>query len=447
MRFLSLFSGIEAASVAWLPLGWECVAVAEIEKFPSAVLAHHYPEVPNLGDITGITKGQIEALGQIDLVVGGFPCQDLSIAGKRKGLRDEDGNYTRSGLFFDAMRIVRWANPRYLLLENVPGIYSSNRGRDFASVVGEVLGVEFAVPTDGWRNTGVAASDRGLFEWATLDAQWFGVPQRRRRMFALADFGDWRSRPPVLFELHSLSGNPAPSREKGENVAPTLDARAGRSGETSFATSGGLQAVPSVAKTVPCLDASFGRLQGCSGQDANHGHGHLIVFHGSQDPDISHDVTHPLGRNQGQEVCIAFAQNQRDEVRMMHVAGALAAEPGMKQQTYVATPINTQMATRGPETSNTSREGIGIGEPGDPSFTLQAAHSHAIQTGMQVRRLTPRECERLQGFPDYYTLIDVRGKPAADGPRYKALGNSMAVPVMAWIGMRIQMVEEIRRVA
>ena len=132
MRYLSLFSGIEAASQAFIPLGWECVGVAEIEPFPCKVLAHHYPDVPNLGSVTEITKEQIESLGHIDLVVGGFPCQDLSIAGKRKGLQNEDGSATRSGLFFTAMRIIEWAKPRWVVVENVPGLYSSQKGRDFA---------------------------------------------------------------------------------------------------------------------------------------------------------------------------------------------------------------------------------------------------------------------------------------------------------------------------
>lgn len=230
MRFLSLFSGIEAASMAWLPLGWECVGVAEIEPFPCKVLAHHYPDVPNLGDITKITKEQIESLGHIDLVVGGFPCQDLSIAGKRKGFTNDDGSTTRSGLFYTALQIARWTNARWLLLENVPGIYSSNNGRDFASMAGEILNTEFAVPTNGWQNSGVAVSETGLLEWRTLDAQYFGVPQRRRRMFALADFGNWSSREPVLFERHSLQGHSAPSREKGKEVteiAGTLTSNGG----------------------------------------------------------------------------------------------------------------------------------------------------------------------------------------------------------------------------
>lgn len=429
MRFISLFSGIEAASCAWLPLGWECVAVAEIEPFPCKVLAHHYPEVPNLGDITKITEAQIKALGHIDLVVGGFPCQDLSVAGKRKGLKNEDGSSTRSGLFYDAMRIVRWAGVRYCLLENVPGIYSSNRGRDFAAVVGEILGVQFGVPANGWENTGVAASDRGLLEWATLDAQWFGVAQRRRRMFALADFGDWRSRGPVLFESHSLSGNPAPRRESTEVVTPTIRAGASNSGAGHGARSGDSKdelIVPvfsSTGEIAHCLNAGgMGRQdyetetmvthtlrgEGFDASEDGTGRGTPPVpvsvalrgREGGATAELGDECAWTLRASSGGGdkphvlAPVAFAQNQRDEVRTMDVAGALAAEPGSKQQTY-------------------------------------------LHTGMAVRRLVPEECEKLQGFLPGYTDIRPKGKATPDGPRYKALGNSMCVNVMLWIGQRI----------
>ena len=153
MRFLSLFSGIEAASVAWEPLGWECVAVAEIEPFPCAVLAARYPRIPNLGDVTKIKEKQIAALGRVDVVVGGFPCQDVSIAGKRRGFKHADGSSTRSGLFWDAMRLVHWAalhcDCRWVVLENVPGLFNSHAGRDFAGVVGALAGTRFSPPRDG----------------------------------------------------------------------------------------------------------------------------------------------------------------------------------------------------------------------------------------------------------------------------------------------------------
>ena len=264
MRFLSLFSGIEAASVAWTPLGWEPAAFSEIEPFPCSVLRHHYPHVPNLGDLTRITRQQVEALGRIDLVCGGFPCQDLSVAGKRKGLMNADGSATRSGLFFDAMRIAEWARARWTVLENVPGLFSSNDGRDFAAVVGEMAGCEFDVPPNGWENAGVAVGPRGLVEWTTLDAQYVrveshprAVPQRRRRVFIVRDSGSWANRPPLFLERASLCGHPAPRREAGQ-AAPTIPSRSTAGGGlgTDFDCDGG------VVQVCPTLRAGGNRTGG-----------------------------------------------------------------------------------------------------------------------------------------------------------------------------------------
>lgn len=225
MKYLSLFSGIEAATVAWEQLGWEPVALAEFEDFPKAVLAYHYPNVPDLGDVTKITKEQIIALGHIDIVVGGSPCQDLSIAGKRAGLKNEDGSTTRSGLFDEQMRIFEIAKEfcgaRYLLWENVPGAFSSNKGLDFAYVLGSMVGGSIPVPADRWKNSGVAVSGDGrrIVEWRVLDAQYFGVPQRRRRIFALLDTGAWWSRQPILFEQEGVCGDTPQGRGKREGIA------------------------------------------------------------------------------------------------------------------------------------------------------------------------------------------------------------------------------------
>jgi site-specific DNA-cytosine methylase len=235
VRFLSLFSGIEAASHSWGPLGWRAVGFSEIDAFPCALLAHHYPDVPNLGDVSRITREQVEALGAIDLVCGGFPCQDLSVAGKRAGLKDADGNATRSGLFFDAMRVVGWARARWLVVENVPGMLSSHRGRDFAAVVGAMAGCEFDLPADGWGNAGAAVGPLGLVEWRTLDAQFFGLAQRRKRVFLVRDSGDWASRPPVLLEPEGLRGDSAPSRGAGARVAASLTRGAESSGRGGYA--------------------------------------------------------------------------------------------------------------------------------------------------------------------------------------------------------------------
>lgn len=538
MRYLSLFSGIEACSVAWAPLGWECAAVAEIEPWPSRALAHHYPDVPNLGDVTKVTEEQIAALGRVDVVVFGSPCQDLSVAGKRKGL---DG--ARSGLFFTAMQIVGWARQwcdcRFALWENVPGAFSSNKGRDFAAVVDAMAGLEgTGVPPKGWGTEGCALGTEAMVEWSTLDAQWFGVAQRRRRVFAIADFGDWRNRPPILLEPESLRGDTAPRRETGEDVtgtlasrtrgggfpgsdeacsgyvqpvAPTLDQRAGRSGANSFATSGGL--IP-VGLQRPVLTSSTGEVSHC----LNAGGMGRIDYEtetmiactyavrtaqtGANGIGVAREVSHTLDLASGQAVCvipfdttqitsaanysnpkvgdpchplaagahpptIAFNSNaQQDEMKFdEHVSAPLTCSQysavAIGCDTYngsltgdVAATLGTQSGdglSSGPSVlqpgavavSLRGREGGGTAELGGPIQNCLRASGGGgdkphVLTGMRVRRLLPTECEALQGFPRGYTAVpDARGKPSADGPRYKALGNSMAVPVMRWIGQQI----------
>ena len=407
MRYLSLFSGIEAATVAWQPLGWDCVAVAEIETFPGKVLAHHYPNVPNLGDITKITQQQIEALGNIDLVVGGFPCQDLSIAGLRKGLKNDDGSATRSGLFYTALQIAKWSGARWLLLENVPGIYSSNNGHDFAAMVGTILNTEFTLPKNGWQNSGIACSETGLLEWRTLDAQYFGVPQRRRRMFALADFGNWQSRPPILFEQHSLQGHPAPSREKRQEiteVAGTLAANGGglnrpegNANELDFCIVTG---TCSGKETFGTLMANCGAKQWLGNQEALSGDYHVFALAGNT-----------IGRQ---------------------------PENGGNGTGYDASGVSYTLTK-----TDVHAVAFGVGEKPDLAHCLRSGASKAdkhesttyIEVNLKVRRLTPIECARLQGFDDNY-LSQVNG--ASDSAMYKALGNSMAVPCMAWIGKRIE---------
>lgn len=218
MRYLSLFSGIESCTVAWQPLGFTCIGFSEIDPFCCELLSYHYPDTPNLGDISGITETMIKALGVIDVIVFGSPCQDLSMAGKRQGLKGE-----RSGLFNQAMQIIRWARKhnqlRFALWENVPGAFSSNEGQDFAAVVGQMAGLSKLEPPKGkFKNTGFALGEH-LIEWRVLDAQYFGVPQRRKRVFALADFGNWQDRPPILLECQGVFGNI--DQSKSQKQTPT----------------------------------------------------------------------------------------------------------------------------------------------------------------------------------------------------------------------------------
>jgi DNA (cytosine-5)-methyltransferase 1 len=245
MKYLSLCSGIEAATVAWHPLGWEAVAYSEIERFPSEVLAHHYPSTPNLGDMTKFKEWNLES--NVDLLVGGTPCQSFSVAGLRKGLDDPRGN-----LMLTYLAIAKQYRPNWLVWENVPGVLSSNGGRDFGSFLG-----------------GLAECGYG-FAYRVLDAQYFGVAQRRRRVFVVGYLGDWRAAAAVLFERHSLSGHPAPSREKREGVAGTIKASVG---------TGGVDVEhPMVVwppEVAPTIDAHFGNKQGLENQHINGGGGCL----------------------------------------------------------------------------------------------------------------------------------------------------------------------------
>ncbi|KRG39128.1 hypothetical protein ARC78_15025 [Stenotrophomonas pictorum JCM 9942] len=397
IRYLSLFSGMEAAHLAWALLGWECVGVAEIDPAPCALLAHRLPHVPNLGSVTEITDEQIAALGHIDVVIGGSPCQDLSVAGNRAGLAG-----ARSGLFHEQLRIFNAARTfcgaRWLVWENVPGAFSSNRGRDFAVVAGALAGCELDVPRDGWGNEGVALGPNGLVEWSVLDAQWFGVAQRRRRVFAVLDTGDWAGRPPVLLEPDSLRGDSAPRRETGEGVAGTLTRSAGERGA----------------------------------EDGERGQ--LI-------PEIARCVTTGEAKRQDWETCTIIPA----VAHTLRADGFDASEDGTGRGTPLV-PVAFDCKASG-------RAGFGVGEIASTMRSMGHADSHqnggshlAVQQGMQVRRLTPRECERLQGAPDDWTLVpNAKGKPMADGPRYKMLGNSFAVPVITWIGERIQMAHTYRQ--
>ncbi|ARV23366.1 DNA cytosine methyltransferase [Xanthomonas citri pv. glycines] len=405
MNYLSLFSGMEAAHLAWSPLGWRCKGVAEIDPAACALLRHRLPHVPNLGSVTDITDEQIRALGPLDVVIGGSPCQDLSVAGKRAGLGG-----ARSGLFHHQLRIFNavrhLCGARWLVWENVPGAFSSNKGRDFAVVVGALAGSELTVPADGWSNEGVALGDNGLVEWSVLDAQWFGVAQRRRRVFAVLDTGDWAGRPPVLLERDSLRGDSAPSREARQSVAGSLTASAGRRGGVN--------------------DPERGQ---------------LIAFGGN-------NTSGPIDVGTCLNACASASGRldfESETFLVQEVAHTLRAEgfDASEDGTGRGTPL-IPVTAFGCKDSDPARS-----VSDDVAPTLRAmghANSHAnaggqvaVAQGPAVRRLTPRECERLQGAEDDWTLVpNAAGKPMADGPRYKMLGNSFAVPVIRWIGDSIQ---------
>jgi DNA (cytosine-5)-methyltransferase 1 len=561
MRYGSVCSGIEAASVAWHPLGWEAAWLAEIEPFPSAVLGHHYPSVPNYGDMTAladrVSKLEIEAP---DVLVGGTPCQAFSVAGLRQSLDDDRGQLTIKFLeladAIDNVRRTRGEPECIIVWENVPGVLSTKDnalGCFLAGLAGES---ESLLPAGGkWSNAGCVFGPTRTVAWRVLDAQYFGVAQRRRRVFVIASAREDFNPAAVLFEFDGLRRDIAPSRAQRKDIA----------GGVAIGPSGGC-----LTDLSPTLDSR-----------AKDG-----------------PVRNQLAGAVLQSSAVCFQQNTRDEVRLIggegNLAGALAASAGMKQTNYIAQPIpiNSMNAFRSPDADKST--GCGIGEEGEAMFTITKANHHAVAAqgitlhgtdgtqsvasftelssslraripsgvknstttavlqsigftrcdyggdavidgtptmrcgsnysahlaaavmqsiafepgflkregthfyhehtgvirsdpgdnamavacvdvagtmkackdsggwsnsadhaaagymqpvGMQVRRLTPTECERLQGFPDGYTQVPHRGKPAADGPRYKSLGNSMAVPVMAWIGKRIDQETKLREKA
>jgi len=665
LRYLSVCSGIEAATVAWHPLGWQPVAFSEIEPFPSAVLAHHYPNVPNLGDMTRFEEWPAELLADADILVGGSPCQAFSVAGKRESLADARGNltlvYTKLLEAIDEQRSRAGRPPAICIWENVPGVLSTKDnafGCFLAGLVGEEVPLQ--APRGKWKDAGVVVGPQRLAAWRILDAQFFGVAQRRRRVFlvsvSLRHPRAWACAAALLPLTESVRRDSPPSRQarqgaaasvaqcfagsRQSDVAATLEttahdysradgfnmvAHALRAEGFDASEDGTGRGTPLVPVAFSAkdhgADAAFDLSPTLRAMPHNESHANgggqmavaqPVAFHNRQDPDVSGDITHPLGaKDNGMAVAqpipfrksrraqsvddhetwvedgiantlnchdvgdiravdvvaqpVCFQQNTRDEVRYINgdgkIAGALAAESGMKQTNYIAQPIAIhphvvwRAPTAGPQgkewiddgsaycmdargvpqsvaqpvaygidshaTTNSEKDalphksggprGMGISEEisptlrsgrvqgvaqpvaygidgeqncseeligtlrshqsggyegarvaqpvygtdcyngaitGDVAATLGTpgssvnASGPTVMAAMQVRRLTPVECERLQGFPDNYSNIPWRKSPEApDGPRYKALGNSMAVPCMAWIGQRIAEVD------
>lgn len=516
LRYLSVCSGMEAATVAWHHMGWTPVGFSEIEPFPSQILKHHYPHTPNYGDLTKFKEWPIQR-GAIDLLVGGTPCQAFSVAGLRKGLDDPRGN-----LALTFLALADHLRPKYILWENVPGVLSSNKGEDFASFISALAELRYG------------------FAWRVCDAQYFGVPQRRKRVFLLAieGAGNWRTAAEILFERKSLCGDIEESEQEGEGI--TTDA--GSSVETngilwSASDQPNAERLIDKAGTLNCNKGQRGgyicptiisketiyensrrdglrtyegtcpTLQGFMGTGGNNVP--MVNAEKKSENKKSHwdGGPHPTLNQSSLKTGGVGSSNQE-----LFAQGGAYLVPGNQ----LAYPINTMTLGGRPDPVNDAKMTMGVGANGDPQFTLQAAHSHAVaysiredaiannfsatplevtpalqalrpsvqshhaqtfvaegvkafdaynqtvsetsqtlscsasdvnHTGavfsptMAVRRLTPVECERLQGFPDNYSQISWKGKPASecpDGPRYKACGNSMAVPVMRWIGERIQ---------
>ena len=402
LKFGSVCSGIEAASVAWHPLGWRAAWLAEIEPFPSAVLAHHYPDVPNLGDMTAlpdrIASGEIEAP---DIFCGGTPCQAFSVAGLRKSLDDARGNlsltFCEIANAIDTVRTERGEQPAIIFWENVPGVLNT-KDNAFGCFLGALAGEDdpLVAPGGKWTNAGCVYGPQRAVAWRVLDAQYFGVAQRRCRVFVVASARDDFDPAAVLFEFDGVRRDTAPSREAGKAASADIVCRP---------LLGGGHSLNPLAENP--IDNSL-RGEGFDTSADGVGRGtplEPVAFHPLQNPISNTDgTTHALGcgSSSGQaSIAVAVALRGRE--------GGATAELG-------------------DEVQNCLRASSGGGDK-----------PHVL-TSMQVRRLTPVECERLQGFPDNYTAIPWRRKPASecpDGPRYKAIGNSWAVPNVHWIGRRI----------
>lgn len=530
MYYASVCDGIGAAHVAWQPLGWKCQWTSEIEPFPVAVVEHHYG-FRNLGDMTKITEDMIDE--PVDLLVGGTPCQSFSVAGLRGGLADPRGNL--------ALRFVQLAavmQPQWIVWENVPGVLSSGKGRDFGTFLGALgeLGYGFA--------------------YRVLDAQWFGVAQRRRRVFVVGHLGDWRRAAAVLFERESVFGNPPTRGAAWEGVARSTAASltsSGRGVERCGESRGQDDVVVAAPQVANPLTARLGKGINTT---CDEGQTPIVVaepqaiysnesrcdnippaglspplkigsnsgvnppavavatdlYNRAIDGDVAHSIRAGNGNAMGGvPSAMAFKPGQSEAAGSTFVTEEFAptmqaqnngstAVPAVAYKPFhytrgkdgapsvVAAPLSadadkgdqdTVVAIQDCGSRDKKQNGEGWKADGT-AYTVDAAATqgvasnttvvafkesqsgcrvgrvHAtldanegsrrmegVMTPMAVRRLTPRECERLQGFPDDYTLVTYRGKPAADGPRYRALGNSMAVPVMRWIGERIVTVEAI----
>jgi DNA (cytosine-5)-methyltransferase 1 len=630
LNYISICSGIEAATVAFHPIGWRPLAFAEIEAFPSAVLDHHYPTTPNLGDMTRFREWPEELLSECDLLVGGPPCVAFSVAGLRNSLSDARGNLTLTYVqlidHIDTIRRKHGRPPILSLFENVPGIYST-KDNAFGCLVGAICGQDAPVETETgkWPTSGIFWGTKRRVGYRTLDAQYFGLAQRRRRCFLLAvpnelveHLGDRACPSEILSIPESLRGDTPPSREKrtsvaaltangvgtcgaddnqgqaGHLIASTLRARDQSRGVDSDCTDtlithslraeGFDASEDGTGRGTPLVPVAFqtrgsnidanGVISGTLGCNADRASGGApcIAFHPTQDPISSTDgTTHAMGcGSKGGQASVAVAFSCKDSgadageiaptLRAMGHSGSHANAGGQVALAYrvhgehstamtgggdarVADPVEVArcldtcggystnqggnvvlqepftLAIRGRGdshhleyrrdgvanallTPNGGRAGIGVGavaipinmqaaakngvkspnmlgvgDDGEPFPTLGANDIHAVafaqntrdevrliggdgqiggalaaQPGMKqqsyvagpmaVRRITPTEAERLMGVPDGYTNVPYRGKPAADGPRYRGLGNSFAVPCVRWIGQRIQMALE-----
>lgn len=501
----SVCSGIEAVSLAWEPLGLQPAWFAEIEPFPCAVLSRRYPRVPNLGDMT-LIAGQVRAgtVAAPDILVGGTPCQSFSVAGVRQGLADPRGAltlaYVELANAIDQTRAKTRRPPVALVWENVPGVLS-DRSNAFGCLLGALAGEGRALepPGEKWTHAGCVSGPRRRIAWRVLDAQYFGVAQRRRRVFLVASGRDDLDPATVLFECEGLCGDSSAGSSPWQEATGASGSGAAAAGgyaglkqfygevTTTFGFSGGTGPIDVAA----CLMAAGPKHDICTEtfmvqtvagnishtlSTANGGKGSsedgtgkgvpIIAFTAQgcgadasteQAPTLRAGGHRNSHANAGVVPAIAFAQNSRGELRLESGHGQLTGtlstgggKPGQGRPMIVSLSLRGRehglRAELGGAVSPALRASSGGGDKGHVLAPAYEAHflytpnepGAADWSQWRVRRLMPVECERLQGMPDDYTLVPYRGKPAADAPRYKAIGNSMAVPCVAWLGARLQ---------
>lgn len=412
LKYISLFSGIEAASVAWEPLGWEPIAFSEIEPYPCELLKQRFPDVPNLGDITKIDWSSYR--GKADIIVGGSPCQSFSIAGNREGLKGE------SGLMFEYIRAIREVLPRYFVWENVPGALSSEKGAAFGQLLHEMDVIGYGLA------------------WRVLDAQFFGVAQRRRRVFLVGCLGNAGRAAQILFDGESMRWDRPSSRDKRKSLAANAKSRLGRcySMLVRCGCAGGKGALAQddigmTDKNGPHGDGINEDLSFTLNTTDRHAVAYL-PFNPTQVTSKQNgnnpqwgDPCHTLSATDRPPhvICMADANAKaaidEDLCGTLHVGG---------DPSFVAVEASNGEDVVGALCAR-DYKGVGSQYVSEGKVIAQKDDAHYI-----VRKLMPIECERLQGFPDRWTDIEFKGKPASDAARYKALGNSMAVPVMHWIG-------------
>lgn len=486
MKYISICSGIEAATVAFKPFGWEPLAFSEIEPFPCELLQYYYPDVPNLGDMMTADFKQFK--DQVDMVCGGTPCQAFSHAGNRKSLEDERGNLT-----LKFTEICDEIEPTYILWENVPGVLST-KDNAFGCFLGKLVGESMPLisPRGKWTNAGYVSGPKRTLAWRTLDAQYFGVPQRRKRVFLIASSGGKDPRE-ILFEPKCLQWDTTKSREKREettttvngstptnkneklaffssqrsdeykenDVSHTLSARdykgatdlivhtpcdiyntnISKDDKCCTVTTGTGETTKSGLKLIETLAYSLDVKDSNNMKSKNQGGIAIVETHevksfgyqnsatqglsyGDNVPTLGTTKTPAIVKTQQPK---AFIQNGRDNVYEDDVIPTITQGGGRPGQGYPAVITPTLTASNNPSRSPQSSE-----------VTEQV--NAVFNTISVVRRLTPLECERLMGFPDNYTKIPYRGKSienCPDSPRYKALGNSWAVPCVTWIAEQI----------